>query len=81
MLPFLKHKPVAGLIIKKRQPDEPTSEPEMSNDDAGLEAAANDLIKAVHSQDIKAVSAALKAAFELLDAMPHKEGPHIESEE
>lgn len=41
-----------------------------------LESAAEDLISAVHSKDVKAVCAALRAAFEICDSQPHEEGPH-----
>lgn len=43
-----------------------------------LESAAEDLVNAVHSKDIKAVAAALRAAFELCDSEPHEEGEHID---
>ncbi len=66
MLPFMQKKSVAGLIIQSRKPDE-TAEPSDSPD-AGLEAAASDLIDAVHAKDAKGVTAALRAAWELMDA-------------
>lgn len=76
MLPFLKRKegsssdPVESL---KRSPDEGAEEFD------SLESAAEDLINAVHAKDVKAVAAALRAAFELSDSEPHVEGPHLES--
>lgn len=42
-----------------------------------LESAAEDLVRAVHSKDIKGVAEALRAAFDLCDSEPHEEGPHI----
>jgi hypothetical protein len=36
-------------------------------EDEGLDACSEDLIRAVHAKDAKGVSSALKAAFELLD--------------
>lgn len=75
MLPFLKPKTVAGLIISTRKPDgSKTEEHSEDNEDEGLDACASDLIKAIHAKDIKAVSSALKAAFELVDSEPHEEG-------
>lgn len=71
MLPFLKKE--ASVVVpsdtKKREPD---AEPEFDT----LESAGQDLIDAIHSRDAKAVAAALRAGFELLDAEPHFEGPH-----
>lgn len=83
MLPFLKPRAVAGLIVSKRKPDGSTEPEHVEGDEAApLEAAAEDLIRAIHSKDTKAVAAALKAAFEISDSEPHVEGPHTnESEE
>lgn len=72
MLPFLDKKKtsVAGLIIKNRTPDE---KPEENQDDShtmAIEACAEDLINAVHAKDTKAVAAALKDAFEVLQNQP-----------
>lgn len=75
MLPFLKHNKEASASVPieaiKRSSDE-----EVPFD--VLETAAEDLIAAIHSKDTKAVAAAIRAAFELLDEEPHVEGPHIE---
>jgi len=72
MLPFLKHKQDSGTVALpetiKRESDE--SEYDM------LEAAAEDLMHAVHSKDIKMIAQALRAAFEICDSQPHEEGPH-----
>lgn len=74
MLPFLKKSQEASASAPiehiKREPDE-ESEYDM------LESAAEDLISAVHSKDVKGVCSALRAAFEMCDAQPHKEGEHI----
>lgn len=80
MLPFLKKKQQAGIIVKERQPNgsiEHSMDKEESNEDQGLIAAAQDLINAINSKDAKAVSQALQAAFEICDALPHEEGEHI----
>lgn len=75
MLPFLKLNqdaaasgPVESI---KREPDE-------GEEYDVLESAAEDLCKAIHSKDYKAVAEALRAAFELCDSEPHQEGEHIE---
>lgn len=73
MLPFLKRQQEASssgpVEVETREPDD-------GSDFDAMESAAEDLIKAVHAKDVKAVSAALKAAFEIYDSEPHEEGPH-----
>jgi hypothetical protein len=77
MLPFLKPKKVAAVIVANRQPDG-SMESEGSEDemDPGLMAVAEDLIRAVHGKDARAVAQALQAAFDIADSIPHVEGPH-----
>jgi hypothetical protein len=75
MLPFLKHNKEASISetpdhIKREHDEDSDKEYDM------LESAAEDLISAVHSKDVKAVCSALRSAFEMLDLEPHKEGPH-----
>jgi len=73
MLPFLKKKEGSansGLIIKTRTPDESPSEE--SDDSAAIDSCSSKLIRAVHSRDTKAVSAALKDAFDILGSMPEE---------
>jgi hypothetical protein len=73
MLPFLKPKRVAGVIIEKRKADQsPQVEPEDAADQ-GLDACSEELIRAMHAKDAKGVSAALRAAFEVLESQPHEE--------
>lgn len=82
MLPFLKPRKVAGLIMAVRKPDGSKMETGMEGDeDQGLMSCGEDLIKAVHAKDASAVVAAIKAAFEILDSEPHVEGPHEEPSE
>jgi hypothetical protein len=78
MLPFIKpeRKQDAAVATIYRSPDEDKKE-----DMDGLMAAAEDLLKGIHSHDKNLVVSALKAAFEILDAMPHHEGEHLSSEE
>lgn len=65
----------APAEVKMRKPDEG------SEDYDALDSAAEDLISAVHSKNTKLVSEALRAAFEICELYPHKEGPHIEGNE
>lgn len=75
-LPFLKPKSAAGLIISHRKPDGGTEQMHDGEDDNGLHAAAEDMIRAFHSKDAKALAEAVRAAFQILDAEPHEEGEH-----
>ncbi len=69
MLPFLsKNRPQSSLTIIDRKPDEGKED----SPDAGIEAAASDLINAIHSKDVKAVVSALRAVSELIE-MPSDE--------
>lgn len=75
MLPFLKPKPTTGVVIAHRTPDE-AKEPE----NPGLSAAADDLIRAVHSRDTKGVVDACKALWTILENTeedgPEHASPH-----
>lgn len=76
MLPFLKNQEasVSGPIEPvKRKPDD-------GEDYDSLESAVSDLYQAFEADDTKAGAAALRAAFDLLDSQPHKEGEHIDGE-
>lgn len=66
---FLNKKPQTGIAIEHRSETD-------SPDNHGLLAAASELLAAVESKDAKGVALALQNAFELLDSMPHEEGPH-----
>ncbi len=72
-LPFLlkKKQQDGGVITEHREPD---YEPEGSEE--GLDACSKDILEAISSNDIKRLSKALKAAFEICDSEPHVEGPH-----
>lgn len=60
---------MAGLIIKKRSPDEAASVEDAA---PTLESYADDLINAVHNRDTAAASAAIRAAFECLENEPQE---------
>jgi hypothetical protein len=75
MLPFLKNKHEASIsetpdLIKREHDEDSADEYDM------LESAAEDLISAIHSKDVKAVCSALRASHELLDLEPHHEANH-----
>ena len=83
MLPFLKPKHIADVIVASKKPGGEVSNDheEESEEIEPMKACAEDLIKAVHDKDVDAVAQALHAAFEIADSMPHEEGPHIEGDE
>lgn len=75
MLPFLKHKQEGSMSESEDEPIKRKSDEEESEYDM-LESAAEDLISAIHSKDVKAVCSALRAAHELCDLEPHEEASH-----
>ena len=80
MLPFLKPKTVAGLIISKRKPDGGSEESHSEgNENDSIEASAEALIRAVHAKDAKAVASAMRDAFQILESEPHEEAGESES--
>jgi hypothetical protein len=80
LLPFLKRTKEGSASMPvdhiKRDADE-DKEPNMDS----MEVCAQELCDAVHAKDVKAIAAALRAAFELCDLEPHEEGPHTNEEE
>lgn len=74
-LPFLPQTKEASVSVPSESKLMKTQE-DSGSDSYGLESCADELIKAVHSKDIKATAQALKDAFYLLDSEPHDEGPH-----
>lgn len=82
MLPYLKAKRQPGLIIATRKADGGKIENGMEGEeDQGLMACAEDLIRAIHAKDAQAVAGAFKAAFELCETQPHDEYNHEEDEQ
>ncbi len=83
MLPFLKQKPAAALIISKRTPDDPAGKTEHAAGDEyhELEGICEDILRAIESKDAKALAMAIKDAFEVADSYPHEEGPHTDETE
>lgn len=83
MLPFLKPKAVAGVIISQRKPDgskEPEDKME-GDEDAALSACAVDLIRAIHAKDEAGTASALRAAFQVLESEPHPENTEEQENE
>ena len=78
MLPFLKKERPnsAGMSMEYRKPDEGKEEDEGS----AIDACSKDILRAISSNDYKQLSAALKAAFDIMDSLPHEEGPHTNEE-
>lgn len=79
MLPFLNKikRQDSGMSVIERKPDEGKEE----SPDAGLEAVASDLSNAIHSKDIKAIAAAIRAAFAIMESEPHAESSETETEQ
>lgn len=83
MLPFLKPKAAAGLIISHRKPDssKPVEPDHMEGEEnQALESAAADLMRAITSKDEKAFAAAFRAAYEILCSEEAKEGEDYDSQ-
>ena len=74
-LPFLKHKEASISV----NPESVKRKPDHEEEYDFLDSASEDLINAIHSKDSKGVSAALRAAFELMESQPHEENEMGES--
>lgn len=66
MLPFLKKPRQPNLIVEQRKSDNP-------NESSEMEACAKDLLDAIEAKDIKGMAAAMKAACEIAESLPHEE--------
>lgn len=75
MLPFLKNSKDASASSPvesiKRESDGG------EDHDYGLESCGHDILEAIKANDAAGIGAAIKAAFDILDSQPHKEGPHV----
>jgi len=80
MLPFLKKYQEGSANVPPnsitRKPDEDDSHEEKSEDFDSIEIAAEEMLSAFDSGDVKALARAIRAAFEICDSEPHNEGPH-----
>lgn len=75
MLPFLKLKQEgsgsAPVEHQMRESDEESGDYDM------LHSAAEDLISAIHSKNVKSVAEALRAAFEMIQSQPQEENKDV----
>jgi hypothetical protein len=81
MLPFLKHKKEASVSMPAETIVRDSDHEEHGDEIDALHVAAEDLMHAIHSKSVAAIAEALKAAFDICDALPHVEGEHIEQGE
>jgi len=81
MLPFLmpEKRKDTGMIVVDRRPDEEAAK-DTPEDLTGIEVAMEEFCAAVDKKDFKGMAKAFKAAFEMLESMPHDEAPHEEQE-
>ena len=80
-LPFLDKKRIAASLAMKMKEGAPTMEESQEDQDEqvnAIEYCMEDLITAIHNKDAKAAAQAFKDCFDVLDSMPHEEGPHTE---
>lgn len=68
-----------GATQRKRNNDGSLRE-QSDQDRSPLEAAAEDLLRAIDSKDSAHLALALRAAFRVLDSEPHIEGTHLNKE-
>lgn len=73
MLPFLKTRKLDSIVIAKQKPEGSINE-DMPND--GLQAAMQDLHRAMKEGDYTAMARAIQSAFEICESEPHAEDPH-----
>lgn len=77
MLPFMKKDKEASVSAV---PSRIKREPDHEVDYDSLEAAAQDVLAALESKNVRDLAIAIRAAFEICDSEPHVEGPHIEED-
>lgn len=64
-LPFIKPKQAAGIIIKRRKPDE-SSEVTSEQAESPLQYCAEEILRAIEESNAKSLAVALEDAFEIL---------------
>lgn len=78
MLPFLDKDRAVGLIVSKRGNKEMEVAPEVkapgSELDPGLEAAAEDLLRAINEKSVLGIAHALKSAWEICESYEDESG-------
>ena len=76
MLPILKRlkqAPVAGIIIKHREPDEAPAQDDQDDPSAAMESCAQDIISAIERKDSKGLAEAIYSAIEIAQSSPEDE--------
>lgn len=72
MLPFMRKK-MEGSVSEN--PETSFRKPDDDKEDVdSLHTAAEDILQAINSKNIKALSDSLKAFYDLRDALPHLQG-------
>lgn len=75
---LMNKKHLVAQILAKREGSD-TEMPEPSHEiDPAWEAAAEELLRAVHENSSKKLALAFKNLFQIADVEPHEEGPHIQ---
>lgn len=69
----MKAKPQGAIIDIQRKPDGTQDQEPSDDSDSGINAAAADLIRAVHAKDEMGVASAIRAAFDILQSEPTEE--------
>lgn len=87
-LPFLPNKKIVSIVVSRRNKSQDLNgaasemeAPENEEKDPSLQAACEDLLKAIDNKSVHDLYNAISDAFHALEEMPHEEGPHIEEEE
>lgn len=72
MLPFLKKRMMASVIIKKDKDGIDDGSSSMSEDE-GLKQACSDILRSISAGDADQMASAFRAAFQICDSQPHEE--------
>lgn len=77
LLPFLKNKKRdAAVIVQERAPDAPQED----SGSSAMEAAAQDILRAISQNDYKHLAMALQSAFDICQSQPQDEAPSLDEE-
>lgn len=81
-LPFLKAKKLGALVVSHRKPDDGAPKPldHAADDNSAMEAAAEDILRAITSKDATHLALALQAAFDIMDSAEESATPNEEQE-
>lgn len=68
-LPFLQKKQMSGIIVSHRKKDGAgLSEGEQEGSNSAMEAAAEDILRAISSKDAQHLALALQAAYDICES-------------